>query len=169
MFSTGTILGKKLIHLIRFSLVGFILTGFLQSGCSTRPWITDRVKVDRFRQDLAIANFRLQRDNFGEVSTRLQSLATDQSLGDHSRNSNGVDVYGRLVSDLVSYGTDRLQDRINEFDRIMVHVGTETFTVCLQNPFMQICDNSATPYLDRIQVDRPFADMKHVLDRVAGK
>ncbi len=120
--------------------------------------MNDRVQVDRFRQDLAVANFRLQHDHFDAVKTAFSE----------SRN---LQIYSELLSENVSYGTSRLSDRVLSFEEFAVFVGGESFSVCMSqtNPPMMVCDHSETPYLDRIQIDPPLPDLKSSLDRVSGR
>jgi hypothetical protein len=127
-------------------------------GCSLGPWTSEQTQVDRFRHELALTNFRLQRSHMDEVR---KAFADSRDLA----------AYSGLVDDFASKGTSRLKERLETFESIQVFVGTETFAVCLlkKAPPLLICDTSETPYIDRIQIDQPLPDMKSSLDRVSGR
>lgn len=147
----------------RIALLGLFS---LSVGCSVGPWTSDQTQVDRFRHELAMTNFRLQRAHLDEVK---KVFAESKSLAS----------YSELVNRFAGTGTSRLKERLETFEEIQVFVGGETFAVCLlkrsqsgsqpKSQPMLICDSSETPYIDRIQIDEPLPEIKASLDRVSGR
>lgn len=127
-------------------------------GCSLGPWTSEQAQVDRFRHEIAMTNFRLQRSHFDEVKKAFS-------------DSRDLASYSDLVDEFASKGTSRLKERLETFEEIQVFVGAETFAVCLQKKTapLLICDSSETPYIDRIHIDQPLPDLKSSLDRVSGR
>lgn len=155
--------GFRQMRFLRLIHSGLSLLGLtLVVGCSLGPWTSEQTQVDRFRHELAMTNFRLQRSHMEEVR---QAFTV-------SRDSNAdLTTYSELVHQFASPGTSRLKDRLKTFDEIQIFLGGETFAVCLlkKAPPMLLCDTSETPYIDRIQIDQPLPDMKSSLDRISGR
>lgn len=130
----------------------------LSAGCGLGPWTSDHAQVDRFRHELALTNFRLQRTGFDEVKRVFA-------------DSRDLAAYSDLVHKFAGRGTSRLKDRLSTFDDIQIFLGRETFAVCLlkKTPPMLLCDTSETPYIDRIQTGLPLPEMKLNLERISGR
>jgi len=151
--------GIRQMHLLKLAFLGFaLLFSVLLAGCSLGPWTTEQAQVDRFRHELAMTNFRLQRSHMEEVKTVFTE----------SRN---LEAYTDLVHQFTSDRSSWLKDRIRIFDEIQIFLGGETFALCLLKnaPPMLLCDTSETPYLDRIQIDQPLPDIKSTLDRISTR
>jgi hypothetical protein len=138
--------------------VVFIGLVSLLVGCSLGPWMSEQAQVDRFRHELAMTNFRMQRSHIDEV----KEVFTD---------SQALSAYSELVEKHAGSGKSRLKERLETFEEFQIFVGGETFAICLlkRSPPMLICDNSETPFVDKIQIDLPLPDIKASLDRVSGR
>lgn len=161
-------IGIRQMHFLRFIFLGFSLLGLtLVAGCSLGPWTSEQAQVDRFRHELAMTNFRLQRSHMEEVKQVFAGLRDAKTDVENS----SVETYSDLVHKFASPGTSRLKDRLKTFDEIQIFLGGETFAVCLLKKAspMLLCDTSETPYIDRIQIDQPLPDMKSSLDRISGR
>ncbi|MDZ4082471.1 MAG: hypothetical protein U1E10_06025 [Bdellovibrionales bacterium] len=151
------------MHFSRLSTLVLLALGLtLATGCSLGPWTSEQAQVDRFRHELAMTNFRLQRSHLEEVK---------QVFTGSRDTKNDLETYSDLVHKFASPGTSRLKDRLKTFEEIQIFLGGETFAICLMKklPPMLLCDTSETPYIDRIQIDQPLPDMKSSLDRISGR